>query len=81
MLRCRTGHLYTGCTNDLERRLREHNSGTASKFTQSRLPVVVVYNEDVGSRSAALRRESAIKAMSRRDKLLLVGHPALATSA
>ena len=81
MLRCRTGQLYTGCTNDLERRVREHNSGTASKFTRSRLPVVVVYKEERPSKSAALRRESAIKAMSRGEKLLLVGHSALAASA
>jgi predicted GIY-YIG superfamily endonuclease len=81
VLRCRTGHLYTGCTTDLERRVREHNSGTASRFTRSRLPVAVVYREELGSRSAALRRESAIKAMRKGEKLLLVGHAALAASA
>jgi predicted GIY-YIG superfamily endonuclease len=81
VLRCRTGQLYTGCTTDLERRVREHNSGTASKFTRSRLPVSVVYKEELGSRSEALRRESAIKAMGRREKLLLVGHTAFAASA
>jgi predicted GIY-YIG superfamily endonuclease len=72
VLRCRTGQLYTGCTTDLERRVREHNSGTASKFTRSRLPVSVVYKENLGSRSEALRRERAIKALSRGQKLLLV---------
>ena len=81
VLRCRTGQLYTGCTTDLERRVREHNSGTGSKFTRSRLPVTVVYKEESGSRSQALRRERAIKAMRREEKLLLVGHSALATSA
>lgn len=81
VLRCRTGQLYTGCTTDLDRRVREHNLGTASKFTRSRLPVSVVYKEELGSRSKALRRESAIKAMTRREKVLLVGHLALATSA
>lgn len=81
VLRCRTGQLYTGCTTDLERRVREHNSGTGSRFTRSRLPVTVVYKEELGSRSEALRRESAIKAMRRSEKLSLVGHEALATSA
>jgi putative endonuclease len=80
VLKCKTGELYTGCTTDLERRVREHNSGTGSRFTRSRLPVAVVYKEEVGSRSEALRRELAIKAMRRREKLRLVGHAALATS-
>jgi predicted GIY-YIG superfamily endonuclease len=81
VLRCRTGQLYTGCTTDLERRVREHNSGTASRFTRSRLPVAVVYKEELRSRSDALKREHAIKAMSRHEKLLLIGHAALATTA
>jgi predicted GIY-YIG superfamily endonuclease len=81
VLRCRTGELYTGCTTDLARRIREHNSGTGSKFTRSRLPVALVYKEELESRSKALRRELAIKSMRRSEKLLLVGHAALAASA
>jgi len=81
VLRCKTGELYTGCTTDLERRVREHNSGVGSKFTRSRLPVSVVYKEELAGRSEALRRERAIKAMRRNEKLRLVGHAALATSA
>ena len=81
VLRCRTGHLYTGCTNDLERRVREHNSGTGSRFTRSRRPVAVVYKEELPNRSEALRRERAIKGMRRREKLLLVGHAAFAATA
>ena len=81
VLRCRTGQLYTGCTTDLERRLREHNSGVGSKFTRSRLPVAVVYEERLGSRSEALRRERAIKGMDRREKLRLVDHSAFADRA
>jgi len=81
VLRCKTGQLYTGCTTDLERRVREHNSGTGSKFTRSRLPVTVVYTEQLGGRSEALRRERAIKAMKTREKRRLVGQSALATSA
>jgi putative endonuclease len=81
VLRCRTGQLYTGCTTDLERRVGEHNSGKGSKFTRSRLPVSVVYKEELASRSAALRRENAIKAMTRERKLLLIGQTASATTA
>jgi len=81
VLRCRTGQLYTGCTTDLERRVREHNLGIGSRFTRSRLPVVLVYKEEVPSRSEALRRERAIKGMSRSEKLRLVGHAAFAASA
>ena len=81
VLRCRTGELYTGSTNDVERRVREHNSGKGGKFTRSRLPVVLIYREEQGSRSEALRRENAIKAMDRRGKLLLVGQTALAKTA
>lgn len=81
VLRCRTGHLYTGCTTDVERRVREHNAGTGSKFTRSRLPVSLVYKEEAGSRSEALRRERAIKAMARGEKLRLVRHAAFAASA
>lgn len=65
--------LYTGCTTDVERRVREHNSGKGSKFTRSRLPVALVYREELGARSEALRRERAIKAMRRTEKLGLVG--------
>lgn len=81
VLRCRTGELYTGSTNDVERRLREHNSGKGGKFTRARLPVVLVYKEEQGSRSEALRRENAIKAMGRRNKLQLVAQTALAKRA
>jgi putative endonuclease len=81
VLRCRTGQLYTGCTTDLERRVREHNSGNGSRFTRSRLPVAVVYMEELPSRSEALRRERAIKGMRRNEKLLLVGHAVFAATA
>jgi putative endonuclease len=81
VLRCSTGELYTGCTTNLARRVKEHNSGVGSKFTRSRLPVAVVYKEELGSRSEALRRELSIKSMKRHQKLRLVRHSALATSA
>lgn len=71
MVRCSTGELYTGCTVDLERRLRQHNSGTGARFTRTRRPVVLVYREPCGDRSSALRRECQIKGMSRAQKVRL----------
>ncbi len=72
MLRCRTGELYTGCTNDLARRVSEHNEGVASRFTRTRLPVNLVYRERCANRSGALKRELTIKRMTRRQKVALV---------
>ena len=72
ILRCGDGTLYTGCTNDLPRRLQAHQSGRGAKYTRSRLPVELVYQEAVPDRSAALRREAAIKRLYRRRKLALI---------
>lgn len=72
LLRCRDDSLYTGITNDLERRLASHRAGTGSAYVRARLPVRVVYRESQPDRSAALRREAAIKKLTRRDKLALV---------
>ena len=72
ILRCGDGSLYTGCTNDLPRRLRAHQSGRGAKYTRSRLPVELVYQEPAADRSAALRREVAIKALTRGEKLALI---------
>jgi len=80
MVRCGTGELYTGCTVDLKRRVEQHNSGSGSKFTRSRRPVVLVYREECESRSSALKRESQIKRMSRAQKVKLA-QTASATSA
>ena len=71
LLRCGDGSLYTGCTNDLARRLRAHQSGRGAKYTRSRLPVELVYREEAEDRSAALRREAAIKRLTRAEKLAL----------
>ena len=68
LLRCADGSLYTGITNDLSRRLKQHNAGTASRYTRSRLPAVLVYQEAQASHSLALKRELAIKALSRQEK-------------
>ena len=72
ILRCGDGTLYTGCTNDLPRRLQAHQSGRGAKYTRSRLPVELVYQEAVPDRSAALRREAAIKRLDRTRKLALI---------
>ena len=72
ILRCADGTLYTGVTTDLDRRCRQHNDGTASRYTRCRLPVRLVYQEPQPDRSAALRREAAIKALSRRAKQALI---------
>ena len=74
MLRCSDGSLYTGITNDIEKRLRAHNNGTASKYTRARRPVELVYHEAAEDRSAALRREIQIKALDRKAKLRLIGY-------
>lgn len=72
MLRCRGGSLYTGITNDLAKRLKAHAAGKASRYTRSRLPVVLAYTEPQKSKSAALKREAAIKQLTRLQKKLLV---------
>jgi putative endonuclease len=72
ILLCRDGSLYTGITNDLPKRLAAHAAGRASKYTCSRLPVQLTYSELQRSKSAALKREAAIKKLSRKEKLLLV---------
>jgi putative endonuclease len=74
VLRCRDSSLYTGITNDLPKRLKAHAAGKASRYTRSRLPVRLAYSEPQRSKSAALKREAAIKKLSRRQKdALLVG--------
>lgn len=72
VLRCRDGSLYTGATNDLDRRLRAHACGRGGRYTRSRLPVVLVHSEPARDRSAALRREAAVKRLSREEKLKLL---------
>ncbi len=70
---CRAdGKFYTGIARDVNRRCRQHNDGTASRYTRSRLPVRLVHQEAVLDRGAALRREARIKALSRRQKELLI---------
>ena len=73
LLRCADGTLYTGITNDIEKRLRMHNLGKASHYTAARLPVSIVYKETQPDKSSALKREYEIKQYSRQEKLKLIG--------
>lgn len=75
LLRCRDGSLYTGITNDLPKRLKAHAAGKASRYTRSRLPVTLAYTEPQPSHSAALKREAAIKKLTRPQKDRLLGGP------
>lgn len=72
ILRCRDDTLYTGITDDVERRLKAHNSGKGAKYTRGRGPVELVYREEQPDKSAALKRERAIKKLTRREKLALI---------
>jgi len=72
ILRCADGTLYTGVTLDLDRRCRQHNAGTASRYTRSRLPTMLIYREQQNGRGAALKREVAIKRLRRPEKLALI---------
>ena len=75
ILQCRDGTLYTGITDNLPRRLAAHDGGKGAKYTRGRGPVVLVHQESCPDRSAALRRERAIKALSRSQKLALCHLP------
>ena len=72
VLQCVDGSLYTGITKDVKRRCQQHNAGTASRYTRSRCPVKLVYQEVQSSQSSALKREATIKVMNRREKLTMI---------
>lgn len=72
ILQCADGTFYTGYTDDPQRRLAVHNSGKGAKYTRSRLPVTLVYQEKLESKSAALRREAEIKKLTRAEKKTLI---------
>lgn len=72
ILRCTDDTLYCGITNDLEKRLAAHNAGTAAKYTRARGPVELVLVESCPDKSAALKREMAIKSLTRVKKLALI---------
>ena len=75
ILRCRDGSLYTGITTDVEKRLEAHQGGKGAKYTRGRGPLELVYREECGDHSAALKREAEIKALPREEKLKLIKTP------
>ena len=75
MVRCSDETLYTGITNDLEKRIEAHNSGKdGARYTRSRRPVKLVYSEEAGAKSAAAKLEYKIKKMTRAKKMKLVSN-------
>ena len=72
MLECGDGTIYTGITDDLERRLKAHKEGKGAKYTRGRGPLHRVYVEECGDHSTALRREIEINALSKEDKEALI---------
>lgn len=77
ILECADGSLYTGIATDLEKRLKEHKSGKGAKYTRARGVKKIAYSEQRKNRSEALKRELEIKAMTRREKLILVKNEVL----
>ena len=72
ILRCGDGTFYTGITTDVEKRLEVHRSGKGAKYTRGRAPLELVYRENCGSHSDALKRELAVKSLTRQEKELLI---------
>jgi len=73
ILECADKTYYTGWTTDPERRLKQHNKGIGARYTRSRLPVKIVYLEPQPDRTTAMKRERAIKRLSRERKMKLMG--------
>lgn len=72
IVKCSDGSLYTGWTNDLDKRLKAHNSGRGAKYTKTRRPVELVYYEKFLTKQEAMSREARIKQLSRSQKLELI---------
>ena len=74
ILECRDKSFYTGITNNIEKRLLTHNTGKGAKYTKARRPVTLKYYELLNSKSSALKREIAIKKLSRNQKIKLISN-------
>lgn len=72
ILKCSDGSLYTGWTNDLNKRLEAHNKGMGAKYTKNRLPVDIVYYEEFQTKEEAMKREYQIKKLTRSKKIELI---------
>lgn len=79
IVECADGSLYCGWTNNLEKRLLDHNDGKGAKYTRSRLPVKLVYFEEYDTKEEAMSREWHIKELSREEKLKLISQSELST--
>ena len=79
IVKCKDGSLYTGWTNDLEKRIIAHNEGTGAKYTKSRRPVTLVYYETFETKEEAMSREYAIKRLSRKEKEKLIKNVSFGT--
>ena len=73
ILRCGDGSLYTGWTNDLDKRIQEHKTGRGGKYTRAHAPVELVYCESFDTKNEAMSREWHIKQLTRKQKLALIG--------
>ena len=73
ILRCADGSLYTGWTNDLDKRIQEHKTGRGGKYTRAHAPVELVYYESFDTKNEAMSREWHIKQLTRGQKLALIG--------
>ena len=72
ILKCKDDSLYTGWTNDLKKRITSHNAGKGAKYTKASRPVELVYYEEFQTREEAMKREYAIKQLSRKEKEALI---------
>jgi putative endonuclease len=72
ILECSDGTYYTGWTTDPERRVRQHNRGTGARYTRSRLPVRLVYVEELPDKVSAMKREREVKSLPRQEKMKLM---------
>lgn len=72
ILKCGDNSLYTGWTNNLDKRIKAHSEGKGAKYTKARLPVELVYFEEYEDKIEAMKREYAIKQLKRREKLMLI---------
>lgn len=74
ILKCNDDSLYTGWTNNLERRIKAHSTGKGAKYTKARLPIKLVYFEEFEDKIEAMKRGYAIKQLKRREKLILINN-------
>ena len=75
MVECSDGTLYSGCSNDVAKRVATHNSGNGAKYTRSRLPVKLVYQQELMDRSSAQHQEAMLKKMNHQQKISLISDP------